>query len=76
MELGLKIPNERRVPDKFMTSSSQRDSNHPASRARVGIEAIGTWEDGWCSSQTDTAPYIQVFFGESKYFNFKYRYSE
>lgn len=45
-----------------MTSSSQRDSSHQANRARVGIEVIGSFEDGWCSSATDTAPYIQVFF--------------
>jgi len=61
-ELGLKIPNERRIPGRFMTSSSQRDSSHAAHRARVGIKAIGTYEDGWCSAQTDIAPWIQVFF--------------
>lgn len=61
-ELGLKIPNTRRIPDKHMTSSSQRDTSHSAHRGRIGIEVMGTWEDGWCSSQTDTTPYIQVFF--------------
>lgn len=62
-ELGIKTPNERRVPDRYMTSSSERDSSHAAHRARIGIEAIGTWEDGWCSSASDPNPYIQVFFG-------------
>lgn len=61
-ELGLKIPNTRRIPDKHMTSSSQRDTSHSAHRGRIGIEVMGTWEDGWCSSQTDTTPFIQVFF--------------
>ncbi|KAL9959813.1 hypothetical protein ACROYT_G033169 [Oculina patagonica] len=61
-ELGLKTPNTRRVPDKYISASSQRDSSHAAHRGRIGIEVIGTWEDGWCSSQTDTAPYFQVFF--------------
>ena len=46
-----------------MTSSSERDSSHAAHRARIGIEVIGTWEDGWCSSASDPNPYIQVFFG-------------
>lgn len=46
-----------------MTSSSERDSSHAAHRARIGIEAIGAWEDGWCSSANDPNPYIQVFFG-------------
>ena len=46
-----------------MTSSSERDSSHAAHRARIGIETIGTWEDGWCSSANDPNPYIQVFFG-------------
>jgi len=63
-ELGVKVGTERRIPDKHITSSSQKDGNHAAYRGRVGIEVIGSWEDGWCSSQTDPAPYIQVFFGE------------
>ena len=68
-ELGVKVNNERRIPDKDITSSSQRDSNHAAFRGRVGIEAIGSWQDGWCSSGTDETPYIQVFFGKSSFFN-------
>ena len=63
-ELGVKVNNQRRIPDKYITSSSQRDSNHAAFRGRVGIEAIGSWQDGWCSSGTDETPYIQVFFGK------------
>lgn len=62
-ELGLKIPNTRRIPDKHVTSSSQRNTGHSAHRGRIGIEVMGTWDDGWCSSQTDTTPYMQVFFG-------------
>lgn len=67
-ELGLKIPNTRRIPDKHVTSSSERDSGHSAHRGRIGIEVMGTWDDGWCSSQTDTTPYMQVFFGAYMYF--------
>ena len=63
-ELGVKVNNERRIPDKDITSSSQRDSNHAAFRGRIGIKAIGSWQDGWCSSGTDETPYIQVFFGK------------
>ena len=67
-ELGLKIPNTRRIPDKHVTSSSQRNTGHSAHRGRIGIEVMGTWDDGWCSSQTDTTPYMQVFFGAYMYF--------
>ena len=63
-ELGLKVPSNRRIPDKDITASSQRIKGRAAYRGRIGVEVMGTWQDGWCSSQTDPAPYLQVFFGE------------
>ncbi|XP_078342465.1 uncharacterized protein LOC144628269 isoform X2 [Oculina patagonica] len=62
-ELGLKVPGNRRIPDKDITASSQRGEGRAAYRGRIGVETMGAWEDGWCSSLTDTAPYLQVFFG-------------
>ncbi|XP_020621377.1 uncharacterized protein LOC110059043 [Orbicella faveolata] len=62
-ELGLKVPSNRRIPDKDITASSQRGKGRAAYRGRIGVETMGSWEDGWCSSQTDPAPYFQVFFG-------------
>lgn len=70
-ELGLKVPSNRRIPDKDITASSQRVQGRAAYRGRIGVETMGIWEDGWCSSQTDTAPYFQVFFGEFTFINLK-----
>ena len=64
-ELGIKVPNIRRIPDKYMTSSSQLSSKYSAYRGRIGLEARGPWGDGWCASKSDPDPYIQVFFGRS-----------
>ena len=64
-ELGLKVPSSRRIPDKDITASSKRTQGRSAFRGRIGVEAIGDWEDGWCSSPADTAPYFQVYFGNN-----------
>lgn len=63
-ELGLKVPNTRRIPDKDITASSRKVEGRSAYRGRIGVEKFGSWEDGWCAASTDTAPYIQVFFGK------------
>lgn len=63
-ELGLKVPNERRIPDDDITASSQKEEGRAAYRGRIGVETMGTWKDGWCASVVDTAPYLQVFFGK------------
>ena len=57
------MPSTRRIPDRDITASSRKVEGRAAYRGRIGVEVIGTWEDGWCSSVTDTAPYFQVFFG-------------
>ena len=66
-ELGLKVPSTRRIPDRDITASSRKVEGRSAYRGRIGVEAMGTWEDGWCSSVTDTTPYFQVFFGKFIY---------
>lgn len=63
-ELGLKVPSNRRIPDRDITASSERVKGRAAYRGRIGVETIGSWEDGWCALETDKAPYFQVFFGE------------
>ena len=63
-ELGLRVPSTRRIPDKDITASSKRVEGRSAFRGRIGVETMGDWEDGWCASVTDAAPYFQVFFGE------------
>ena len=62
-ELGVKVPSSKRIPDKYMTSSSHQSNGHQAFRGRIGLESKGSWADGWCASQSDSDPYIQIFFG-------------
>ena len=62
-ELGIKVPNTRRIPDRHMSSSSELSSRYPAFRGRIGVETRGSWGDAWCASDSDADPYIQVFFG-------------
>ena len=58
------MPSSRRIPDRDITASSQKDEGRSAFRGRIGVQTMGDWEDGWCSSVADTAPYFQVFFGK------------
>ena len=67
-ELGIKVPNTNRIPDRYMTSSTQLNSKYPAFRGRIGVKAIGSWGDGWCASDSDANPYIQVYFGKATKF--------
>ena len=62
-ELGVKVPSRQRIPDKYMTSSTRLNKNYQAFRGRIGIKRIGSLADAWCSSEADSAPYIQVYFG-------------
>lgn len=63
-ELGLRVPSTRRIPDNDITASSERVEGRSAFRGRIGVETMGDWEDGWCASVSDAAPYFQVFFGK------------
>ncbi|XP_058968091.2 probable carboxypeptidase X1 [Pocillopora verrucosa] len=67
-ELGVKVPSSKRIPDKYMTSSSHQSNGHQAFRGRIGLESKGSWADGWCASQSDSDPYIQIFFEHLTYF--------
>ncbi|XP_078342571.1 neuropilin-1-like [Oculina patagonica] len=60
--LGVKVPSPKRIPDKYMTSSSDQSSSYQAFRGRIGLESRGSWGDGWCASEADINPYIQIFF--------------
>lgn len=62
-ELGVKVPSSKRIPDKYMTSSSHQSNGNQAFRGRIGLESKGSWADGWCALQSDPWPYIQIFFG-------------
>lgn len=61
-ELGVKVPSRQRIPDKYMTSSTRLNKNYQAFRGRIGIKRIGSLANAWCSSEADSAPYIQVYF--------------
>ncbi|XP_068691076.1 uncharacterized protein [Montipora foliosa] len=61
-ELGVKLPGTNRIPDKYMTSSTQLNNNYPAFRGRIGIKRIGSFADAWCASESDSSPFIQVYF--------------
>ena len=70
-ELGVRVPSPRRIPDKYMTSSSEQSSSYQAFRGRIGLERRGPWDKAWCASESDSEPYIQIFFRMS--FKFGYR---
>lgn len=63
------VPSPKRIPDKYMTSSSYQ-SGYQAFRGRIGLQSRGSWGDGWCASEADVNPYIQIFFGAL--YNFLY----
>ena len=64
-ELGVEVPSPKRIPDKYMTSSSDLSSSYQAFRGRIGLESRGPWGNAWCASESDSEPYIQIFFGMS-----------
>ena len=61
-ELGVRVPSPKRIPDKYMTSSSDQSSSYQAFRGRIGLESRGPWGNSWCASESDSDPYIQIFF--------------
>ena len=61
-ELGVKVPSPKRIPDKYMTSSSEQSSSYQAFRGRIGLERRGSWGNAWCASEGDSDPYFQIFF--------------
>lgn len=61
-ELGIKVPSSKRIPDKYITSSSQLNSMYPAFRGRIGVEVRGTFGNAWCAAEEDADPFIQVYF--------------
>jgi len=62
-ELGVRLPSPKRIPDKYMTSSSDQSSKYQAFRGRIGLESRGSlWGNAWCPSESDSDPYIQIFF--------------
>lgn len=61
-ELGVRVPSLKRIPDKYMTSSSDQSSSYQAFRGRIGLESRGSWGNSWCASESDSDPYIQIFF--------------
>lgn len=70
-ELGVRVPSSKRIPDRHMTSSSDQSSSYQAFRGRIGLESRGSWGNAWCASESDSDPYIQIFFRMS--FKFDYR---
>ena len=61
-ELGVRAPSPKRIPDKYMTSSSAQSSSYQAFRGRIGLERRGSWGNAWCALESDSDPYIQIFF--------------
>ena len=59
----MRLPSPKRIPDKYMTSSSDQSSKYQAFRGRIGLESRGSsWGNAWCPSESDSDPYIQIFF--------------
>lgn len=67
----MRVPSSKRIPDRHMTSSSDQSSSYQAFRGRIGLESRGSWGNAWCASESDSDPYIQIFFRMS--FKFDYR---
>ena len=70
-ELGVRVPSPKRIPDRYMTSSSHQSSSYQAFRGRIGLESRGSWGNAWCASESDSDPYIQIFFRKSFKFGYK-----
>ena len=67
----MRVPSPKRIPDKYMTSSSDQSSSYQAFRGRIGLERRGSWGTAWCASESDSDPYIQIFFRMSVKFGYR-----
>lgn len=70
-ELGVMVPNNDggdqylRVSDDKMTASSQYDGRYAPYRGRLNMKELGNkYGSGWCASQEDKNPYLQINFGK------------
>ena len=57
---------DRRIQDNQITSSTAYDANHAAYYARLNRPASGNSRGAWCTTNTDSSPWIQVDLGVSK----------
>ena len=57
---------DRRIPDSQITASSEYDSNHGPTNARLNRPADGSTIGAWSARTNDLLPWIQVDFGAPK----------
>ena len=57
---------DRRIPDSQITASSEYDSNHGPTNARLNRPADGSTTGAWSARTNDLLQWIQVDFGAPK----------